>query len=117
MTHKHAGHLIEYLSVPEVQRHGFLVVLTLPTVTVFERRVVRGHRTRVLHQHPRVNVLEFHRGRRNTQKEMRHHVTQNRVNIGSKLTKSTAKFVNSLNFYLKTLLFATVFDHRKIANS
>jgi hypothetical protein len=43
--------------------------------------------------------------------------SENRVDIGSKLTKSIAKLVNSLNFYVKTLLFATVFDHLKIANS
>jgi hypothetical protein len=43
--------------------------------------------------------------------------TENRVDIGSKLTKRIGKLVNSLNFYLKTFLFATVFDHLKIANS
>ena len=43
--------------------------------------------------------------------------TENRVDIGSKLTKHIAKFVNSLIFKVKKTRFATVFDHRKIANS
>ena len=43
--------------------------------------------------------------------------TENRVDIGSKLTKSVAKRVSFLIFYVKKTRFATVFDHRKIANS
>jgi len=43
--------------------------------------------------------------------------TENRVDIGSKLTKSIAKLVNSLIFYVKKTRFAPVFDHRKITNS
>ena len=43
--------------------------------------------------------------------------TENRVDIGSKLTKRIAKLVNMLIFYVKVTRFATVFDHRKIANS
>ena len=42
--------------------------------------------------------------------------TENRVDIGSKRTKSIAKLVNSLIFKVKKTRFATVFDHRKIAN-
>ena len=42
--------------------------------------------------------------------------TENRVDIGSKRTKSIAKFVNSLIFQVKKTRFATVFVHRKIAN-
>ena len=43
--------------------------------------------------------------------------TENRGDIGSKLAKRIAKLVNSLIFYVKKTRFATVFDHRKIANS
>ena len=43
--------------------------------------------------------------------------TEKRLDIGSKRTKHIAKLVISLNFKVKKTRFATVFDHRKIANS
>ena len=42
--------------------------------------------------------------------------SEKRVDIGSKLMKRIAKLVKMLIFYIKTSRFATVFDHRKIAD-
>ena len=43
--------------------------------------------------------------------------TENRADIGSKLTKRIAKLVNSLIFYVKKTRFPPVFDYLKIAIS